>query len=90
LQPSLYRILLEAISKGPQLAIKIDGSSSYAGKVFWPNFFVGASFKILEIHEYACGFRPTTRIKPDGSSSSAGKLGPAANLNQHPLSSIAG
>jgi hypothetical protein len=28
---------MEAISKGPPLNIKIDGSSSYAGNVFWPN-----------------------------------------------------
>jgi hypothetical protein len=25
--------------------------------VFWPNVFVGASFKILEILMYACGFK---------------------------------
>jgi hypothetical protein len=30
---SIYRSL-EAISKGPQLIIKIDGSSSCSGKVF--------------------------------------------------------
>ena len=36
--------------------------------VFWPNVFVGASFKILEILMYACGFI----------------LGPAATLNQNP------
>jgi len=46
---------------------------SYLKKVFWPNFFVGASFKILEIREYACGF----------------KLGPAANLNQNPFFEMA-
>jgi hypothetical protein len=46
---------------------------SYLKKVFWPNFFVGASFKILEIREYACGF----------------KLGPAANLNQNPFFGMA-
>ena len=34
---------------------------------------IGASFKILEILEYACGF----------------KLGPAANLNQNPIFEIA-
>jgi hypothetical protein len=28
--------VLEAISKGAPLKIKIDASSSYAGKVFWP------------------------------------------------------
>jgi tetratricopeptide (TPR) repeat protein len=41
---------------------------SYFKIVFWPNVFVGASFKILEILMYACGF----------------KLGPAATLNQNP------
>ena len=46
---------------------------SYLKKVFWPNFFVGASFKILEILEYACGF----------------KLGSAANLNQNPIFEMA-
>jgi len=46
---------------------------SYLKKVFWPNFFVGASFKILEILKYACGF----------------KLGPAANLNQNPFFEMA-
>jgi hypothetical protein len=40
---------IEAISKGPPLKVEFDGSSSYAGKVFWPNLFVGASFQILEI-----------------------------------------
>jgi len=37
--------------------------------VFWPNIFVGASFKILDIQQYASGF----------------KLGPAAILNQNPI-----
>jgi hypothetical protein len=46
---------------------------SYLKKVFWHNFFVGASFKILEIREYACGF----------------KLGSAANLNQNPIFEMA-
>jgi len=41
---------------------------SYFKIVFWLNVFVGASFKILEILMYACGF----------------KLGPAATLNQNP------
>jgi hypothetical protein len=34
---------LEAIPKGAPLKIKIDASSSYAGKVFWPKLFVGTS-----------------------------------------------
>jgi hypothetical protein len=36
---------------------------------FWPNIFVGASFKILNIQQYASGF----------------KLGSAAILNQNPI-----
>jgi hypothetical protein len=37
--------------------------------VFWPNLFVGASFQILNIQQYASGL----------------KLGPAAILNQNPI-----
>jgi hypothetical protein len=37
--------------------------------VFWPNIFVGASFQILAIQQYASGL----------------KLGPAAILNQNPI-----
>jgi hypothetical protein len=37
--------------------------------VFWPNIFVGASFQILNIQQYASGL----------------KLGPAAILNQNPI-----
>ena len=37
--------------------------------VFWPNIFVGAAFQILDIQQYASGF----------------KLGPAAILNQNPI-----
>jgi hypothetical protein len=40
--------------------------------VFWPNLFVGASFQILDIQQYACGF----------------KLSPAAILNQNPIFEI--
>jgi hypothetical protein len=40
--------------------------------VFWPNIFVGASFQILDIQQYACGL----------------KLGPAAILNQNPIFEI--
>jgi hypothetical protein len=47
----------------------LTDNRSYLKKVFEPNFLVGASFKILEILEYACGF----------------KLGSAANLNQNPF-----
>jgi tetratricopeptide (TPR) repeat protein len=47
---------------------------SYLKKVFWPPpWRIGASFKILQILEYACGF----------------KLGPAANLNQNPFLEMA-
>jgi hypothetical protein len=41
--------------------------------VFWPNIFVGTSFKILDIQQYASGF----------------KLGPAAILNQNPIFEMA-
>jgi len=37
--------------------------------VFWPNIFVGAPLKILNIQQYASGL----------------KLGPAAILNQNPI-----
>jgi hypothetical protein len=37
--------------------------------VFWPNIFVGASFQILNIQQYASGL----------------KIGPAAILNQNPI-----
>ena len=37
--------------------------------VFWPNIFVGASFQILDIQQYACGL----------------KLDAAAILNQNPI-----
>ncbi len=37
--------------------------------VFWPHIFVGASFQILNIQQYAFGL----------------KLGPAAILNQNPI-----
>jgi len=37
--------------------------------VFWPNIFVGVSFKILDIQQYASGF----------------KLGSASILNQNPI-----
>jgi len=38
-------------------------------KCLLPNIFVGASFQILDIQQYACGL----------------KLGPAAILNQNPI-----
>ena len=41
-------------------------------KVFWPNICVGASFQLLEIHEYDCGL----------------KLGSALILNQNPFLEI--
>jgi hypothetical protein len=37
--------------------------------VFWPNIFVGASLQILDIQQYACGF----------------KLSHAAIMNQNPI-----
>jgi hypothetical protein len=53
--------------------------------VLWPNIFVGASFKILDIQQYASGLRPTKIVESDGESSNAGKLSPAAILNQNPI-----
>ena len=41
--------------------------------VFWPNLFVGASFQILDIQQYASGL----------------KLGPAVILNQNPIFEMA-
>jgi hypothetical protein len=46
---------------------------SHLKNVFWPNIFVGASFQILDIQQYACGL----------------KLGPAAILNQNPIFEMA-
>jgi hypothetical protein len=53
--------------------------------VFWPNIFVGASFQILDIQQYASGLRPTKIIRLGGKSSNAGKLGPAARVPAKPL-----
>jgi len=47
-------------------------SRTYLKNVFWPNIFVGASFEILDIQQYASGF----------------KLGSAAILNQNPIFEI--
>jgi hypothetical protein len=54
---------------------------SHPKNVFWPNFFVGASFKILEILEYACYRSDCYAV--------GFKLGPAANLNQNPFFEMA-
>jgi hypothetical protein len=64
--------------------ITADNTISHLKNVFWPNIFVGASFQILDIQQYACGLRPTKSIGSGGKSSNAGKLGPAAILNQNP------
>jgi hypothetical protein len=48
-------------------------SRSHLKNVFWPNIFVGASFQILDIQQYASGL----------------KLGPAAILNQNPIFEMA-
>jgi hypothetical protein len=45
---------------------------TYLKNVFWPHIFVGASFQILDILQYACGL----------------KLSPAAILNQNPIFEI--
>jgi hypothetical protein len=54
---SLFAILSQAKTRTP------------LKNVFWPNIFVGAWLQILDIQQYACGF----------------KLGPAAILNQNPI-----
>ena len=46
---------------------------SHLKNVFWLNIFVGASFQILDIQQYACGF----------------KLGPVAISNQNPILEMA-
>jgi hypothetical protein len=49
---------------------------SHLKNVFWPPAFFGgidASFQILDIQQYACGFKP----------------GPAAILNQNPIFEMA-
>jgi hypothetical protein len=51
-------------------------TGSHLKNVFWPPAFfggIGASFQILDIQKYACGF----------------KLGPAAILNQNPIFEMA-
>jgi hypothetical protein len=46
---------------------------SYLKKVFFPNLCVRPSFQVLDILEYACGF----------------KLGPALTLSQNPIFEMA-
>ena len=48
--------------------------------VFWPNIFVGAAFKILNIQQYASGFKlgPAARVP-------AKPLGEDGILNQNPI-----
>jgi hypothetical protein len=46
---------------------------SHLKNVFWPNIFVGAAFRILDIQQYASG----------------SELGPAAILNQNPIFEMA-
>jgi hypothetical protein len=56
---------------------------------------IGASFKILEILEYACGLRPTTRIRYTGNqalrenSAPPRTLSASGGLNQNPIFEIA-
>jgi hypothetical protein len=50
-----------------------NACKSHPKNVFWPNIFVGVSFKILDIQQYACGY----------------KLGSAAILNQNPIFEMA-
>ena len=49
--------------------LRLDIISTHLKNVFWPNFFVGASFQILDIQQYASG----------------SKLGPAARVPAKPL-----
>ena len=49
--------------------MRVKDFRTHLKNVFWPNIFVGASFQILDIQQYACGL----------------KLGPAAILNQNPI-----
>ena len=71
-----------------------DITRTHLKNVFWPKLFVGATFpprcgvsrlilyglwvEILDIQQYASGFRPTRHTRSDGESSNAGKLGSAA------------
>ena len=50
----------------------VISTRTHLKNVFWPNLFVGASFQILNIQQYASGL----------------KLGPAAILNQNPIFEI--
>jgi len=50
----------------------VSDGRTHLKNVFWLNIFVGASLKILDIQQYACGF----------------KLGPVAILNQNPIFEI--
>ena len=54
------------------LGVRNDVKRTHLKNVFWPNIFVGAWFQILDIQQYACGY----------------KLGPAAILNQNPIFEI--
>jgi len=49
--------------------MRVKDFRTHLKNVFWSHIFVGASFQILDIQQYACGL----------------KLGPAAILNQNPI-----
>ena len=49
--------------------MRVKDFRTHLKNVFWPNIFVGASFQILDIQQYASGL----------------KVRPAAILNQNPI-----
>ena len=68
--------LPKAVKKGsPSRGRKAFGRfiRTHLKNVFWPHIFVGASFQILDIQQYACGL----------------KLGPAAIWNRNPIFELA-
>ena len=69
--PQLTKFDRVGINFGGSAAV--DNTRSHLKNVFWPNIFVGASFQILDIQQYASGL----------------KLGSAAILNQNPIFKMA-
>ena len=68
--PSMCTLMQKGFNPDPSGSRVGDHlARTHLKNVFWPNIFVGASFKILNIQQYASGF----------------KLGPAAILNQNPI-----
>jgi hypothetical protein len=72
----VYSLLSFSNSTASELIKSIYVQHDYGSclkNVFWPNFFVGASFLILKILEYSSGL----------------KRGSASKLNQNPIFEIA-